>query len=187
VVASLRFHVSWVVEYVPAAYMRRKFLTGFGGSAGTAVVTQDEALLWTDSRYWNEASLQIDGSLWTLMKQGQSKVPTIVKYIAEQASKKYANEKTPLKVGIDPFVHPASFAKEFSEACSEAAKTELDLEDVAIGELVSNGNLIDPIWGEDRPEIPYNQFVSSQANCDFELLSSLESRLRYFAHFKARK
>lgn len=37
-------------EYVPTAYMRRKFLTGFGGSAGTAVVTQDEALLWTDSR-----------------------------------------------------------------------------------------------------------------------------------------
>lgn len=37
-------------EYVPTAYERRKFLTGFGGSAGTAVVTQDEALLWTDSR-----------------------------------------------------------------------------------------------------------------------------------------
>lgn len=37
-------------EYVPTAYMRRKFLSGFGGSAGTAVVTQDEALLWTDSR-----------------------------------------------------------------------------------------------------------------------------------------
>ncbi len=38
-------------EYVPTAYMRRKFISGFGGSAGTAVVTQDEALLWTDSRY----------------------------------------------------------------------------------------------------------------------------------------
>ena len=38
-------------EYVPEAYMRRKFLTGFGGSAGTAVVFSDEALLWADSRY----------------------------------------------------------------------------------------------------------------------------------------
>lgn len=37
-------------EYVPTAYMRRKYISGFGGSAGTAVVTHDEALLWTDSR-----------------------------------------------------------------------------------------------------------------------------------------
>lgn len=37
-------------EYTPDAYKRRAFLSGFGGSAGTAVVTQDEALLWTDSR-----------------------------------------------------------------------------------------------------------------------------------------
>jgi Xaa-Pro aminopeptidase len=37
-------------EYVPEAYGRRKFLTGFGGSAGTAIVTQDAAYLWTDSR-----------------------------------------------------------------------------------------------------------------------------------------
>lgn len=41
-------------EYVPTAYMRRKFLSGFGGSAGTAVVTEDKALLWTDSRYGND-------------------------------------------------------------------------------------------------------------------------------------
>ena len=145
--------------------MRRKFLTGFGGSAGTAVVTQNEALLWTDSRYWNEASMQIDDSQWKLMKQGQPKVPTIVKYIAEQASSKYAEQKSPLKVGIDPFVHPASFASEFKKACKEAAEKDLDLEDgsdVVIGELdTSNSNLIDPIWGQDRPEVPYNPFVSS--------------------------
>jgi Xaa-Pro aminopeptidase len=151
--------------------MRRKFLTGFGGSAGTAVVTQSSALLWTDSRYWNEANLQLDSSLWTLMKQGEPNVPTIVKYLGEQAVKKYkeaadnatngesTEDKKVIKVGIDPYVHAASFAKDFKEALTEAAKTEFDDESLVIGELdTSNENLIDPIWGEGRPTIPYNPF-----------------------------
>ena len=151
--------------------MRRKFLTGFGGSAGTAVVTQSSALLWTDSRYWNEANMQLDSSLWTLMKQGEPKVPTIVKYLGEQAVKKYkeatdnatngesTQENKVLQVGIDPYVHPASFAKDFKEALTEAAKTELDDESLVIGELdTSNENLIDPIWGEIRPPVPFNPF-----------------------------
>jgi Xaa-Pro aminopeptidase len=149
------------LEYVPAAYMRRHFLSGFGGSAGTAVVTQNEALLWTDSRYWSEANMQIDSSLWTLMKQGQPKVPTITKWLAELATKQYVDSKTTFKVGIDPYVHPASFAKEVTDAFSEAAKKDLNFEDknLKIGELdTSNANLIDLIWGDARPEIPYSAF-----------------------------
>ena len=158
-------------EYVPDAYMRRKFLSGFGGSAGTAVVTHTDAFLWTDSRYFNEANLQLDSSCWKLMKQGQPKVPTIVKYLGEQAVKHYQETNTPFKVGIDPFVHPASFEKELNDAFSEAAKSDLDLDVdanggsddddavVTIGELeTSYPNLIDPIWGEQRPEIPTNPF-----------------------------
>lgn len=83
--------------------MRRKFITDFGGSAGTAVVTQDEAFLWTDSRYWNEASLSLDSSLWTLVKQGQPKVKTIVKHLGDVAADRFI-EHGPLQVGIDPFV-----------------------------------------------------------------------------------
>jgi Xaa-Pro aminopeptidase len=144
--------------------MRRKFLSGFGGSAGTAVVMQDSALLWTDSRYWNEANLQLDSSLWTLMKQGQPKVPTIVKFLGEQAIKKQkeaasGESSSPLKVGIDPFVHSGSFAKEFEDAMKEAAKDELDDDSLTIGELnTSHSNLVDPIWGEARPPMPYNPF-----------------------------
>ena len=155
-------HLHHFVEYVPDAYMRRKFLSGFGGSAGTAVVGQDEALLWTDSRYWNEASLDLDSDLWKLMKQGQPKVPTIVKYLGEKAvesNKKTngdASTSTKLMVGIDPYVHPASFAKDFSDAMEEAAKSELDDEELSIGELVKlEENLIDQIWS-DRPPVPYN-------------------------------
>ena len=73
-------------EYLPECYQRRKWISGFTGSAGTgkasslffiiAVVTQKEALLWTDSRYFLQASKQLP-SFWTLMKMGTEKCPTI--------------------------------------------------------------------------------------------------------------
>lgn len=55
-------------EYVPAHWKTREWLTGFTGSAGTAVVTQDEAFLWTDSRYWLAAEEQLVGSGFKLKK-----------------------------------------------------------------------------------------------------------------------
>jgi Xaa-Pro aminopeptidase len=153
-------------EYVPTAYMRRKFLSGFGGSAGTAVVTQDEALLWTDSRYHNEATLQLDANHWTLMKQGLPKVPTLTKYIADLAGEQYTTSKKTFNVGIDPFVHPASFEKELNDAFDTKAEDVLDIdndedEDAIIGELktLDNGqNFVDDVWGEERPPIPTSPF-----------------------------
>lgn len=150
-------------EYVPEAYMRRKFLTGFGGSAGTAVVFQKEACLWTDSRYHNEASLQIDAEHWTLMKQGLPKVPSLTKYIAEAAASKYEKGQEIFRVGIDPFVHAASFEKDLMDAFQEQVE-KLDLEEgsnVSLGEidtLDDHGNLIDQVWGGARPAIPTSPF-----------------------------
>ncbi|VEU39878.1 unnamed protein product [Pseudo-nitzschia multistriata] len=154
-------------EYAPAAYMRRKFLTGFGGSAGTALITKEEALLWTDSRYWNEANMQLDSSLWSLIKQGQPKVPTIVEYLSKKAGKEqeaattngHKAEVKPLRVGIDPYVFASSFADEFKEGMKKVAKEELDDESLEIGELVPcYDNLVDPIWEDERPPVPYNPF-----------------------------
>eukprot|EP00550_Attheya_septentrionalis_P009721 CAMPEP_0198282826 /NCGR_PEP_ID=MMETSP1449-20131203/2578_1 /TAXON_ID=420275 /ORGANISM="Attheya septentrionalis, Strain CCMP2084" /LENGTH=646 /DNA_ID=CAMNT_0043979241 /DNA_START=289 /DNA_END=2226 /DNA_ORIENTATION=+ len=147
-------------EYVPTAYMRRAYLSNFRGSAGTAVVTQDGALLWTDSRYFNEAGLQLDANHWTLMKQGEPKVPTMNKYLADMALEKFKEGKGTLKVGIDPYVHSANFAKELTEAFATAAE---DLEDrsIQIGQidtLDQYGNLIDPIWGDERPPVPTSPF-----------------------------
>eukprot|EP00542_Grammatophora_oceanica_P020470 CAMPEP_0194041766 /NCGR_PEP_ID=MMETSP0009_2-20130614/13602_1 /TAXON_ID=210454 /ORGANISM="Grammatophora oceanica, Strain CCMP 410" /LENGTH=733 /DNA_ID=CAMNT_0038685373 /DNA_START=101 /DNA_END=2302 /DNA_ORIENTATION=- len=145
-------------EYTPDAYKRRGFLTDFHGSAGTALVTQDEALLWTDSRYFNEANLQLDARYWKLMKQGQPKVPTIPKFLGELAAKHYKESSEPLQIGIDPFVHPAAFAKEVQDALGSAARKELDDEDLTIGKLeTSHPNLVDPLW-ESRPPIPTSPF-----------------------------
>lgn len=51
---------------------RMEFVTGFSGSAGTAVIAESEAALWTDSRYFLQAENQIDNQTWTLMKSGTS-------------------------------------------------------------------------------------------------------------------
>lgn len=55
-------------EYIAARDRRRHFITGFTGSAGTAVITETKALLWTDGRYFQQAEKQLDNSTWTLMR-----------------------------------------------------------------------------------------------------------------------
>jgi len=146
-------------EYTPDAYKRREFISGFSGSAGTAVVTQKDALLWTDSRYFNEAALQLDAEHWTLMKSGQPKVDTIPQRLSQLAAQKYQESNEPLRVGLDPFVHAASYPKELRDAFSEAALKDFDNAEIKIGEIdTGHENLIDPIWGEHRPPIPTSPF-----------------------------
>ncbi len=74
------FHES---EYVGDYFKCREFVTGFTGSAGTAVITKDEAGLWTDGRYFVQAAKQLDGTGVTLRKMGYSGVPTIEEYLDE--------------------------------------------------------------------------------------------------------
>ncbi|MBU8849270.1 MAG: aminopeptidase P family protein [Desulfobacterales bacterium] len=68
-------------EYVAEHWQARKWLTGFSGSAGTAVVTLEHAILWTDFRYYIQAEKQISGSRFELYKMGESDVPTFQKWL----------------------------------------------------------------------------------------------------------
>lgn len=68
-------------EYICPTDERRAFLTGFDGSAGTAVVTQNEALLWTDGRYYQQAEQQLDEN-WTLMRDGLPTTPTLSTWLS---------------------------------------------------------------------------------------------------------
>ena len=78
VVPTSDFHES---EYVGEHFKARKFITGFTGSAGTAVITMDEAGLWTDGRYFVQAAKQLQGTTVTLYKSGEEGVPTIEEYM----------------------------------------------------------------------------------------------------------
>ncbi len=72
------FHGS---EYVGEHFKCRKYITGFNGSAGTAVIMQDMAGLWTDGRYFIQAANQLDGTGITLFKMGEPEVPTVHEFL----------------------------------------------------------------------------------------------------------
>lgn len=70
-------------EYVGEHFKARAFITGFTGSAGTAVITQDEAGLWTDGRYFIQAARQLEGSGVKLFKMGEPGVPSVEEFITD--------------------------------------------------------------------------------------------------------
>lgn len=81
-------------EYTPAHWQCRQWISGFNGSAGTAVVTLKKAALWTDSRYFLAAGQQLEGTPFTLMKDGLPNTPSIGTWLAETLSEN-------AKAGID--------------------------------------------------------------------------------------
>ncbi len=74
------FHQS---EYVHDHFKCREYVSGFTGTAGTLIVTMDEACLWTDGRYFLQAAAQLEGSGIRLMKMGVEGVPTVVEYLED--------------------------------------------------------------------------------------------------------
>ena len=91
-------------EYPPKSWESRKWISGFTGSAGTAVVTKDKAGVWTDSRYFLQAGEQLAGTGFDLYKMGVAGTPDMIDWIVEQVGKGG-------KVGIDGLVYAASEAK----------------------------------------------------------------------------
>ena len=80
IIPTADFHQS---EYVGEHFKVRKYMTGFTGSAGTALVTPTDAYLWTDGRYFLQAEKQLDPSCVKLMKMGEPDVPTLEEFLVE--------------------------------------------------------------------------------------------------------
>eukprot|EP00922_Rhytidocystis_sp_ex-Travisia-forbesii_P048783 GHVS01072654.1.p1 GENE.GHVS01072654.1~~GHVS01072654.1.p1 ORF type:complete len:202 (+),score=28.02 GHVS01072654.1:43-648(+) len=121
---------------------RRKFLSDFSGSSGTAVVTHDKALLWTDGRYFVQASQQLDSSVWTLMKHGLKGVPKICEWLN--------SEPSVVRLGLDPFSTPVT------EYRNIALKSRVVSGKMRIV-FVEGGNLVDLIWAADQPSSPQSK------------------------------
>ncbi len=95
-------------EYTADKYMVRKFMSGFTGSAGTLIVTKDQAHLWTDGRYFVQAENQLKDSCITLEKMGQEGVPTVMEFID-----RHVNDKS--VIGFDGNVVMSDFANQLKE------------------------------------------------------------------------
>ena len=93
-------------EYVPDHWKGREFISGFNGSAGTAVVTLTSAALWTDSRYFLAAEEQLKGTEYQLMKQKIVGTPTIAQWLGQQL-----RDVSSPEVGIDGWCSSANSVK----------------------------------------------------------------------------
>ena len=113
-------------EYVGNYFKERAFLTGFTGSAGTAVVARDEAGLWTDGRYFIQAERQLAGSGVTLFPMGQPKVPTVAEYVKEKLPEgsfllSLLSQYTPFyKSSQYPEIHRRLTSYEYNKVLDEA-------------------------------------------------------------------
>ena len=96
-------------EYVPDHWKEREWISGFNGSAGTAVVTMNAAALWTDSRYFLAAEEQLKGSEFQLMKLKMPETPTIPQWISSQLT---IDNSQLTEVAIDGMTNSAAFVEE---------------------------------------------------------------------------
>ncbi|XP_036919869.1 xaa-Pro aminopeptidase 1 [Sturnira hondurensis] len=122
-------------EYIAPCDCRRAFISGFDGSAGTAIVTEEHAAMWTDGRYFLQAAKQMDSN-WTLMKMGLKDTPTqedwLVSVLPEGS-----------RVGVDPLIISTDYWKKMAKVLRSAGHHLLPVKE----------NLVDKIW-TDRPERP---------------------------------
>jgi len=126
-------------EYVASYFERRAFVSGFTGSAGTAVITLGGAYLWTDGRYFLQAEQELSSD-WELMRSGTPGTLDPADWLAK-------NLNPGDSVMLDPFTYAASAADEM--------RSKLDARGVSLvfpGE--GQGNPVDLVWGAARPEAP---------------------------------
>uniref|UniRef100_A0A6A7G5Z7 Creatinase/aminopeptidase n=2 Tax=Hirondellea gigas TaxID=1518452 RepID=A0A6A7G5Z7_9CRUS len=131
IIASEDSHYS---EYISDHDKRRAFISGFTGSAGTAVVTLNSAALWVDGRYWLQAQDQIDSSVWTLMRAGDTPAPPSIEDWLQKVC------PTDSVVGIDPL-----------RTSVDSFRVLVEKLKPAISCLPIDGNLVDKIWKNQPP------------------------------------
>ena len=122
-------------EYPADCWKYREWISGFTGSAGTVIITADKAGLWTDSRYFLQASTQLEGTGIELFKMMLPETPTIPEFLAHELEKGQT-------VGLNGETYSLAEARTLEKALAEK---EIKLN--------TNASLIDPIWKE-RPAIP---------------------------------
>ena len=149
-------------EYVADHWRGREWISGFNGSAGTAVVTMKSAALWTDSRYFLAAEEQLEGTECQLMRLKMEGTPTI----AEWLGKELQDVQSP-EVGLDGMVNSYNYVKDLS--CS--------LRKLGGITLRTNLDPLEQIW-ENRPSLPANPVEIQPLEYAGETLASKVVRIR---------
>lgn len=155
IIPSTDAHLS---EYPPKYWESRKWISGFTGSAGTAVVTKEKAGVWTDSRYFIQAAEELKDTGFDLFKMGQPETPDMTDWIIEQVGSGGT-------VGIDGLVYASSDAK--------SLKSKLDSKNINLNTEFDPFSVI----RTDRPEIPQNHIFTLPVEVAGESVKSKIERI----------
>ena len=123
-------------EYVPEAWQRRAFVSGFTGSAGDLVVTENKAALWTDSRYYLQAEKQLMNTGIDLCRQGNPGTPSIQEWLGDALPKG-------AMVGVDPCLFSRKSYTKYAKALNKSG--------IVLAPVTENP--VDGVW-HDRPPFP---------------------------------
>lgn len=145
-------------EYLPDYYKTRAWLSGFTGSAGTLVITGDEAALFTDGRYFIQAEHQLAGSGIDLMRLRVPGVPTLEEYVRAKCHGK-------IRIGTDFALLSETQARRWNEWTAAGAQ------------LVDSGDLVGGIW-TDRPSLPDHPVVRMDTDTAGESVHVRLNRIR---------
>lgn len=139
-------------EYMASHWCEMQWLSGFNGESGTMVVTTDKALLWTDSRYYLQAGIELKDSTIELMRESDIDCPSVVDWLAENVQG---------LVGVNPEMFSVN---DFSAWNEKIALKSVDL--------------IKPLWIEGRPAIPQDKLYPYSADFAGESVESKLARMR---------
>ncbi|MFZ2249738.1 MAG: aminopeptidase P family protein [Segatella copri] len=149
-------------EYVADHWRGREWISGFNGSAGTAVVTMKSAALWTDSRYFLAAEEQLEDTEYQLMRLKMEGTPTITEWLGKELQDVQSPE-----VGLDGMVNSYNYVKDLSYSLRK------------LGGITLRTNLdpLEQIW-ENRPSLPANPVEIQPLEYAGETLASKVARIR---------
>ncbi len=139
-------------EYMAAHWCEMQWLSGFNGESGTVVVTEDRALLWTDSRYYLQAGIELKDSTIELMRESDIDCPSVVNWLSEHVQG---------LIGVNPEMFSVNDFAEWKE--------KIQLKSI---------DLIRPLWVEGRPAIPSDRLYPYSADFAGESVESKLARMR---------
>lgn len=146
-------------EYMASHWCEMQWLSGFNGESGTVVVTLDRALLWTDSRYYLQAGIELKDSTIELMRESDIDCPSVIDWLASNVQG---------VVGVNPEMFSVNDFAQWSE--------QIEMKSV---------DLIKPLWTEGRPAIPNDKLYPYSADFAGETVESKLARIREIVNRKS--
>ena len=150
-------------EYMAEHWTEMSWITGFLGETGTAVITLDKALLWTDSRYYLQAEAELQGTTVELMRESDIDCPSIPEWLCKQFT---VDSLQLTQVAVNPEMYSVNGYRELKATLEEGSLALVSID------------LISPLWTEGRPAIPTSLLYEYEEKYTGESVESKLARVR---------